>query len=215
VIKAVVEPVVEVRPGYARFVTVVGEEAEASVQTLRGRGEPGLEIREVKSSITSVVAEATAKTDEEGKPTGDWSLELRLRRGAPAGPFSGYVEVSTNRSEQPTVRIPVSGIVRPVLAVAPERADFGRIELSEGDEPYRAVLEVKNLGSGEVIVEEAAVDLDEIAAEIEEVEPGKLYRVSLTVDPEMPKGSFRGTLTLGTTSSAQPELKVELSGKVL
>ena len=56
---------------------------------------------------------------------------MKLANNAKVGPLADYVTVHTNHPKQKMVQIPVSGFVRPVMAVTPPTADFGKIELKE------------------------------------------------------------------------------------
>jgi hypothetical protein len=82
-------------------------------------------------------------------------------------------------------------------------------------EPYSATLEVTNLGSEEISVGAATTDLPGVETEVEEVEAGKLYRVTVRLSPGMEKGPFRGKLEIQTSSERQPVLEVDLTGTVL
>ncbi len=208
VVKANVREPVVVRPGYARFVTVQGQAVASSAQTVSAAGRPELQVLGVKSPYPFV----TASWAPDGKAPGRWRIELSLDPEAPAGPLADYAVVRTDHPEQPEVKIAVSGLVRPVIAVAPRIADFGRREL---DEPQRKSLEVKNLGEAAVELTEATSDLAGLRAEIEPVEEGKHYRIRLTLMPGLPKGDFEGRLTIRTSSSRQPVLEVPLRGTVL
>jgi hypothetical protein len=141
-----------------------------------------------------------------------WKVDIALSANAPIGPLADFVVVHTDHPEKETLRIPISGFVRPVLTVTPRIADFGRRDLSE---PQQASLEIKNLSSGEVSLEEATTDLDGLEAEIEAVEEGRRYVVVLTLKPGAAKGPFEGTLTINTSSNRQPVLEVSVKGVVL
>ncbi len=208
VIKAVVRQPVTARPGYARFMSVQGQRVEPSVQTVSSPDRPELEVLAVRSPYPFL---ETSHRREEGE-SGRWRVELRLDPEAPAGPLADYVVVRTDHPEQPEVKIAVSGLVRPIISVAPRVADFGRRELAE---PQRKSLEVKNLGSAAVELTGADTDLPGLEAVIEPVEEGRHYRIQLTLTPELPKGDFEGRLTIHTSSARQPVVEVPLRGTVL
>lgn len=213
VIKANVVPYVDVRPGYARFLAVEGERPEPVVQTLWSADRPDLAVRKVTSPFPFLQASFRRATPGESETAGtEWRIELALGADAPLGPLADYVVVETDHPREKTVRIPVSGIVRPVLSVVPRVADFGRREL---DEPQLTTLEIKNLGSEAVDVTEVESDLEWVDAEIESVDEGRHYKVVLTLKPGMERGNFAGLLKISTTSSRQPVLEVTLKGTVL
>jgi hypothetical protein len=215
VVKAEVRPQVEARPGYARLIVVEGEPAESSKQWLWSSDGPPLEISKVDSPYPFLKVDFRLADAEERSEKGaeqQWLVEMTLSAAAPVGPLADFVVVHTNHPGQKVVKIPVSGFVRPVVAVKPRRADFGPQDLSE---PYSATLEVTNLGSEEISVGAATTDLPGVETEVEEVEAGKLYRVTVRLSPGMEKGPFRGKLEIQTSSERQPVLEVDLTGTVL
>jgi hypothetical protein len=54
-----------------------------------------------------------------------------------------------------------------------------------------------------------------LKGEVEVIDQGRLYRLRLTLDPNMPKGDFRGTLTIPTSSKLQPEVQIDVRGTAL
>jgi hypothetical protein len=103
--------------------------------------------------------------------------------------------------------------VRPVLAVTPPKADFGKIEVKE---PLRRVLDVKNFATEPIKVIGVETSGEQgIEAKVEPLEEGREYAVRLTVNAGMAKGPFHGKLTIHTDSPKSPVLEVELSGTVL
>ena len=206
VIKAKIRQPVVARPGYARFMTVQGQATEASVQTVASPDRPELEVLAVKSPYPFL------ETSHARAEDGAWRIELRLDPDAPAGPLADYVVVRTDHPDQPEVKISVSGRIRPVIAVDPRVADFGRRELAG---PLSKSLEVKNLGDAAVRLTEAVTDLAGLEASIEAVEEGRHYRIQLTLTTGLPKGAFEGLLTIRTSSARQPVVEVPLRGTIL
>jgi hypothetical protein len=91
-------------------------------------------------------------------------------------------------------------------------ADFGRKELSR---KQSTILEVKNLGETAVTLGNVTSTVRGLRSEVEVIDEGRLFRVRLTLDPGMPKGDFRGTLTIPTSSRVQPEVQVDVRGTAL
>jgi hypothetical protein len=208
VVKALIREPVVARPGYVRFMTVQGQPVDPSVQTVSSTDGREIEVLSVSSPYRFV--KATHRRDE--AEAGRWRVELSLDREAPAGPLADYVVVRTDHPEQPEVRIAVSGLVRPIIAVAPKVADFGRRQVVE---PQSKSLEVKNLGDSAVQLTEATSDVAGVEAVIEPVEEGRLYRIQLTLTDALPKGDFEGRLTIKTSSDRQPVVEVPLRGTIL
>ncbi len=215
VIKADVRAQIEVSPGYARFVVVQGESYGSKKQILWSSDFPQLEVSRITSPYDWVqVAHRKLEPGDSDYREGAnrWQVDVSLADDVPTGPMADYIRVATNHPRQKMVRIPISGIVRPILAVTPQVADFGR---SDPSEEHRATLEVKNLGSIAVEVTGATSDLAGLRAEVEPVEAGRLFNLVLTLAPGMEKGRFRGKVTLKTSSPKQPIVEIDVVGTVI
>jgi hypothetical protein len=213
VIKANVRSQVEVDPGYARFIAVYGEPQKTSLQTVWSENHDDLKILEAESPYPFVkVSYRRAEGDEAEDSGRKWQIEVALDKDAPVGPLADFIVVTTSHPKLKTLRIPVSGFVRPVLSVTPRIADFGRRELSE---PQTASLEIRNLSSSAVDLGEVTTNLAGLEAEIEPLEEGRLYKVLLTLQPGMAKGDFEGLVTIDTDSAMQPTIEVSVKGVVL
>lgn len=215
VIKADVRAQIDISPGYARFVVVHGEEYGTRRQIVWSPDFAGLELKRANSPYPFV--EVALRKLEPGdsdyrKDSNRWQVDVTLASDAPVGAMADYIRLTTNHPRQTMVRIPVSGMVRPILAVTPKVADFGR---RDPGEEHRATLEIKNLGSTAVEVESAESDLPGLTAEVEAVEAGRLFHVVLTLEPGMEKGRFRGKVTLKTSSPKQPIVEIDVTGTVI
>jgi uncharacterized protein DUF1573 len=215
-VRAKVEPHISVKPGYARYITVQGEPLEGDIaQTLWTPDGTPMEITGVESPWPFLkVTYREAKPDERvpdvtGK---QWRVEMMLSNDARVGPLADYVTVHTNHPQQKIVQIPVTGFVRPVIAVTPPVADFGTIELKE---PLRKALNIRNFATEPIKITGVEQNLKGIDAKLEPLEEGREYQVRLVVNPGLGKGAFNGKLKIHTDSPKVPLLEVELKGTVL
>ncbi len=214
-VKANVKTLVEVSPGYARFVVVQGEKYDAAELTLWAPEKPDLEVLGADSPYPFLkVSHRLIESGEDGekKKGNEWRITLSLAGDAPVGPMADFVTVNTDHPRQKQVKIPVSGFVRPTLAVVPQIFDFGTREIAE---PYPAKIEVKVLGVDDVELGEIATDVQGLEARVEPLEEGRLYNLVITLRPEMKKGKTTGTLTVKTSSPRQPVLDIRVTGTVL
>ena len=215
VVKADVRAQIDVSPGYARFVVVQGEEYGTREQIIWSPDHDLLEITRVESPFDYV--EVSYRKLERGDSdyrsgSNRWQVDVTLDDDAPIGPMADYIRIATNHPRQKIVRIPVSGIVRPILAVTPQVADFGRRDPSV---EHEATLEIKNLGNMAVELANASTDIAGLEAEVESVEAGRLFNVVLKLQAGMPKGRFRGKVTVQTNSPKQPVLEIDVTGNVI
>jgi Protein of unknown function (DUF1573) len=215
-LRAKIEPYIAVKPGYARYTIVRGEGKEGTiVQTLYAPDGSPMDVVNVDSPWPYL--KVSFREAQEGERLKDvkvkqWRVETTLSSEAPVGPLAGMVTVHTNHAKQKLVEIPVSGFVRPVLAVTPPKADFGRIELKQ---PHRRTFSVKNFATEPIKIIGVDPPGQGFEAKIEPLEDGRNYVVRLTLDPTLPKGPFHNKLTIHTDSPKSPILEVELTGTVL
>jgi hypothetical protein len=216
-VKASVQPVIGVKPGYARYIIVQGETKEGTIeQTLWATDGAPMEIVKVDSPFPYLkVAFREAKPDEqvpEAKGAKQWKVSMTLDRDAPVGALAEYVRVTTTHPKQKLVEIPISGFVRPVLAVTPPVADFGQIELKE---PFKRAIVVRAYSTEPIKVTSVEGNLKGIDAQLDPVQEGREYQIRVTLKPELGKGPFNGKLTIHTDSPKKPMVEVELKGTVI
>jgi hypothetical protein len=216
-IRAKVEPYIAVKPGYARYITVQGEPQEGNiVQTLWAPDGASWDITGVDSPYPFLAVTFHEAKPEEQIPDAkgkQWKVEMKLSNNAKVGALSDYVTVHTNHPKQKVVQIPVSGFVRPVVAVTPPFADFGNIEIKE---PLKRSLDIRNFATEPIKVTSIDSSLPKgIEAKLEPITEGREYQVRVTVTTAIAKGPFLGKLTIHTDSPKVPTLEVELKGIVI
>jgi len=212
-VKVEVRPLVQVYPGYVRFLAVTGDQAQQADQTIWASDVDDFELLKVRSPYAFV--EARIREAEEGERRSEgqgrqWVVEVQLASNAPIGPMADHIVVETNHPEKQTVRIPVSGFVRPVLAVSPPFVDFGQREVTTA---VRASVQIKNFSEDEISLTGVSSDLPEIEAQIQL--DGSDHYVIVMLQPGLPKGEFSGKLTVTTDSQRVPTLEIEVKGIVL
>ncbi|HWN42242.1 MAG TPA: DUF1573 domain-containing protein [Thermoanaerobaculia bacterium] len=207
---------VKVKPGYARFIMVQGEKEGKIVQTLWTPDKTPLEIVKVESPYPFLkVRFWEAKPEERLEENADqqqWKVEAVLASDAPVGALTEPVRIHTTHPKQKLVQIPVSGFVRPVMAVTPPVVDMGQMD---GKAPVRFSINVRNFATEPIKVTGVAGDVQGINAKIEPLQEGREYQVQITFLPEARKGPVNGKLTLTTDSQKVPRIEVQLKGNVI
>jgi hypothetical protein len=215
-VKASVQPAISVKPGYARYIIVQGEEKEGTIeQTLWAADGAPMNIVKVESPFPYLKVSFREAKPGEQAPEGkgkQWRVQMTLDRSAPVGALADFVRVTTDHPKQKLVEIPISGFVRPVIAVTPPLADFGQIELKE---PFKRALVVRAYSSEPIKVTGVEGNLKGVVAQLEPVTEGREYQIRVTLNPELGKGPFNGKLTIHTDSPKKPLLEVELKGTVI
>lgn len=215
-IKSDVRPFLLADPGYARFTRfVTGEGDETSRQIVYSDDFAHLEVRGAESPTPHVSVEyREAAADEriEGVPGRQWVVDVTLDRGTPAGPLAERIVIETNHPRQPRLELPVSGFVRPVVAVTPPEVDFGAVDPGQGKS--WGIL-VRNFASAPMVLERVGGDLPGMDVEVEAIEEGKRYKVVFTPTEGMAEGPFAGRVEFSTGLPHQERFSVELSGEVI
>jgi hypothetical protein len=215
-VRAKVEPYISARPGYARFLSVQGEAQTGTIaQTIWSPDGTSFDVTKVESPypfLTTAFREAKTEervADAEGK---QWRIELTLSNDAPVGALAEHVRISTSHPKQKLVTIPVSGFVRPMIAVTPAVADFGTVELRE---PFDRTLNVRNFATEPIKITAVEGNVPGLKAQLAPVQEGREYEVRVTLSPGMAKGPFDGKLTLRTDNAKKPVIEVQMHGTVI
>jgi hypothetical protein len=192
-----VYPLIAVVPGKARFISVRGADPVTVAQTLHAMDDVPFRVREVVSTVPGVVVERP----EGGEPRVEWTIGLTLRGDAPVGALAGVVELRTDHPKQSRLGIPVSGFVRPVVAVTPPRLD-----LRDAARPWRATLQVRSFADAPIELRKATTDVPGVTLTIRTLTPGSLYAVDLQSEGN----TTPGTVRLETSSDIDPVIEIPL-----
>ena len=218
VIKARVQPFITIIPGYARYNYVRGEDEGTVAQTLWAEDGADLKIVDVKAPKPYVKVNFREAKEGERNERGEgrqWRVEVTLAKDAPVGALRDYVELKLDHPKQKKVRIPVSGFVRPRQHLTPETLDFGQVNGAEL--PLKRSLHFTSFITEEIEVTKVESAFEGINVEVEanDKQSGHRFKVFLTVNPEMPKGSFDGTIKIHTTDAKNPVMELPVKGTVI
>lgn len=220
VVKAHVKPYIQVTPGYARYNYVRGEEVRPLGQLLWAEDGSDLKILSAKGPFDHVLVSYREATAEERDPrsTGrQWHIDIDLAPDSPVGPLRNHVLVTTDHPKQKTVKIPVSGFVRPRQHITPEEMNFG--QLQGAALPAQRTFSFTNFITKPIELTSVETGFEAIKAEVRssanETEKGYRFKLVLTIGPEMPKGSFDGTVKIHTTDTQNPVIELPITGTVM
>lgn len=196
---------VQVHPGYARWTVTQGEADGTIEQTLRASDGEELEVVTVELPHPGLREETAAAED------GSWVVTITLDRDAPIGPITGEVVVHTTHPRQERVVIPVSGFVRPMLAVTPHEIK-GEATL---DEDAVEKLLVRIYTTEPMSIAAVEHDLPGVPdAEIVEIEEGRTYQVWLHLPADLAKGRLRGEVRIIPGSDLAAPLVVPVDATI-
>lgn len=216
-VRARVEPHIFVKPGFARYIVVQGEAKEGTIgQTLYAPNGTSFDITGVKSPWPHMaVSFREARPDERNADSAgkQWRVETTLSNDSPVGPLADFITVTTNHAQQKIVQIPVSGFVRPTIAVTPPNGDFGKIDLS--NQAVQRSLNVRNFATEPIKVTGAESNNPNVLVAVDPIQEGREYTVRITVKSEMAKGPFNSKVVIRTDSPKAPPVEVNISGTVI
>jgi hypothetical protein len=217
-IQAKIEPYIQVKPGYARYLTVQGEaKAGVIVQSLWAPDGSDFAVEDVVSPFPYLKATFHQASETERLPDAkgkQWQVEMTLDNfAAPVGSLADYLTVHTNHPKQKLVQIPISGFVRPVLAVTPPSGDFGKVTLKE---KLTKTLNVRNFATEDIKLTSIDNPMSGQGLEtaFDAVQEGREYMVRLTLSPDARKGPFAANLVFHTDSQKVPKVEVMITGEV-
>ncbi len=216
-VKADVRPYIVSKPGYIRYIVVQGFEEDSTIKQKLWAIEGDFEVVRVESQspdVTATFHPATKEELEANGPPRQWVVETRISPDATVGPLSGYLNVYVKHPQQSLVPIPLSGFVRPVLAVTPADAIFGTIKPESEAEPVRGSIKVQNFATAAHQITKVELDVEAFATRVETEKEGYVYYVVVELKPNPRPGPFAGKLRIHTTSARMPVIEVPVSGTI-
>jgi hypothetical protein len=215
-VKAIVKPFVDVLPQpYVRVAVVKGDADSRDVILLSE--EKTFKPTVAESSQPYVKAEI-APAGEKDKIPGHAGEQYRLRitvtPDAPEGLLNAPVRIATGVTQQPTIEVPVSGVVRARVSVTPVLVNFGNF--TAGKEPItRNIVVTNNKPATQVKVTKAEVSVPGFITDVVPTQEGVSYTVVVKATDKVKKGALEGTVKLFTTDKEKPTIELPLRGEVL
>jgi hypothetical protein len=200
------------RPGFARYIYVQKAREGTIAQTIGAVDGAPFQVLGVESPYPYLRVTSREATPEERRPEwpgSQWRVETTLLQDAPVGAVSGNVVVRTDHPKQKAVWVPVSGFVRPIIAVTPPQAKLSVVNPVSTPEVR---LHLKNFADETIELTGASTTVKGILAAVKPLEAGRVYEVVLSFAPDMPDGPFQGTVQIRTASPKIPLVEVPLDG---
>lgn len=199
-------------PGYSRWISVQYERPGLITQHLQARDGTDFEVLRTTPPPAGITSAVAVAKQEAGKAR-EWKLDLTLAEDAPIGPILGTMLVYVNHPKQGIVPIPLSGFMRPMMAVTPNTLNVGDLKITAKESQS---FTVKSFTTAPIHVTKVEHDLAGFPpATLETRTDGREYRIKLDFDPAtMPKGALRGTLKITTDNAKVPVLNVPISGTI-
>ncbi|HEX9687671.1 MAG TPA: DUF1573 domain-containing protein [Thermoanaerobaculia bacterium] len=215
-IKALVKPYVDVLPqAFVRFSVIKGDNSGQDVILLSE--EKGFQPTIAETSQAYVKAEIHPAGDKDkiaGRTGNQYRLHINVTPDAPEGLLNAPIRVATGVAQQPTVEIPVSGIVRPRVSVTPVTVNFGNF--TAGKDPItRNIIVTNNKPGLPVKVTRAEVSVPGFVTDVVPTQEGISYTVVVKASEKVKKGALDGTVKLFTSDKERSVIEIPLRGVVL
>ncbi len=215
-IKAMVKPFVDVLPqAFVRFSVIKGDNSGQDVILLSE--EKGFRPTVAEISQPYVKAEILPAGDKDKIPgrTGDqFKVHINVLPDAPEGLLNAPIRIATGVAQQPTIEIPVSGIVRPRVSVTPVTVNFGNF--TAGKDPITRNIIVTNNKPGQPVkVMRAEVSVPGFVTDIVPTQEGVSYTVVVKASDKIKKGALDGMVKLYTSDKERAVIEIPLRGEVL
>lgn len=214
-VRADVRQFLMLAPDASRIIFVQSAKAGGTSHTIVALDEQPMEVTRVESPLPFISASLRELPESERRADlparRQWRIDLTIAPDAPVGPIGGVVTVYTTHPKQPRAFIAVSGFVRPLFAITPPSAKLAMAGPVDGDKPMLTLV-VKNFGEDAVEIKGVSTDVEGLKATLIPVDAGHIWRVELRMANGGKTGTFKGTVTLATTSATVPEVRVPVEG---
>lgn len=215
-VKAIVKPFVDVAPqAYVRFSVVKGDPASQDVILLSE--EKGFKPTVAETAQPYVKAEISPAGDKDkiaGRSGEQYKLAVAVTADAPEGLLNAPVRINTGVTQQPTLEIPVSGIVRARVSVTPITVNFGNF--TPGKDPItRNIVVTNNKPGSPVKVTKAEVNVPGFVTDVVPTQEGVSYTVVVKANDKVKKGPVDGKVTLYTSDKEKAVIEIPLKGEAL
>jgi hypothetical protein len=215
-IKAMVKPFVDVLPqAFVRFSVIKGDNGSQNVILISE--EKGFRPTIAETSQPYVKAEILPAGDKDkvpGRPGEQYKVHINVMPDAPEGLLNAPIRIATGVTQQPTVEIPVSGIVRPRVSVTPVTVNFGNFTAGK-DTITRNIIVTNNKPGQPVKVMRAEVSVPGFVTDIVPTQEGVSYTVVVKASEKVKKGALEGMVKLFTSDKERAVIQIPLRGEVL
>ncbi|HVS62919.1 MAG TPA: DUF1573 domain-containing protein [Thermoanaerobaculia bacterium] len=213
-------PYLAAKPGFFHYTVYRGFQERGEIaQTVVADNPREFTIERVESTVPALDVSFRAAEPAEriaGFEGPQYRVIGVLDPDVQVGPLTGFVRVHTTHEKQKLFSIPVSGFVRPVVAVTPPRLDFGTFSIPEDEDRYGTTLRVQHfLEKAEALqITKIETDIPNLESELHEGQTDHDWFLDLWFDKDSaPSGKFNGTVKLHTTSELAPIVEFTVRGE--
>ena len=161
-----------------------------------------LEIKEVESNSDFIHPRLLGRDD-----SGVYRVAIDIDTKTTKNIIAARIKALTNLEEEPVLRIPVQVVIDQPLVIVPHIIRFtGITPQYEGKLTYKAV--IRNNREKPLKVLDVKSDNEFIECVLETVDPGKKYRLKVSLLPGFPEKGFESTVKIFTDNDMYPEREI-------
>lgn len=180
---------------------------EITVSSTEMKGD--LEVLDVTSNIDDKI---TYKVLPDPEP-GHYAIRIYKNPKLPTLNTWGSLTIKTNSEKSPDKIVQVNVTTRGAIMVQPSTLNFGTVAGPDAVEPEtnefeRSVFVFK--ANGEFHIEEVTFSGEGYTADIEPVEDGKRYKVTVRFSPSVVRKSYVDEMIINTDDPQEPSVRVRL-----
>ena len=215
-IKATVKPFVDILPQpYVRMALVKGDTDSRDVVILSEEKTFKPTISEsAQPYVKAEISPAGEKDKIPGRPGEQYKVHITVTPDAPEGLLNAPIRIATGVTQQPSIEIPISGVVRARVSVSPVLVNFGNF--TAGKDPIsRNIVVTNNKPATPIKVTKAEVSVPGFVTDVVPTQEGISYTVVVKASDKVKKGALDGTVKLYTTDKEKAIIELPLRGEVL
>lgn len=164
-----------------------------------------VQIKDIKTSHPLLHIEPAAPMEELPDGSKAFRFKVKLKSGVPVGLVRETVTFLTDAAAIPTTPVAVSAAIQGEVQIDPPTFNLGRVK--KGETATRELVITKS-GAADLKIESAAVVPEApFGVEVLTDEPGRKYRVKVTLKADAPDGYHRGTVTVKTNCPGETTLQ--------
>lgn len=169
---------------------------------VKNEGSAPLLIQKVSMTTPLLVT----RMSQEVAPGAEGRIHFKLDTASLAGRFEGTILVFLNDPALPKADLAFVGHIVPAIELSPMPAFFVAGQRGQGG---RAAIEIVNCESEPLRIERIEHPKERFTTELETLERGQRYRLTLSLKPDGPGGRSTDAILIRTSSKKMPVLKVD------
>jgi hypothetical protein len=144
-----------------------------------------------------------------------YKISAWKKPGAAPQHYRGEIVLETDHAEIKEKKVGIRMTVTPDVEVHPNKVYFGEMIVQEGvSKSFDRQIRIIAARADSLRILKVVPDNDEITVKIQEVQPGKVYKGTISVRPPSKVGAYQGSIKIYTNYPGYEELNVVVAGAV-